>query len=123
MKFLLDMNLSPTWVDFLVTEGFEAIHWARIGPRHASDTELMLWAAEHGHIVVTCDLDFPALLAATQRSRPSVIVIRSDILTPHAIGSVLLNAIRVAQLELSRGAILSLDARRARLRILPLGSA
>ena len=82
----------------------------------------MLWAAEHGHIVVTCDLDFPALLAATQRTRPSVIVIRSDILTPRAIGSVLLNAIRVAQLELSRGAVLSLDVRRARLRILPLGS-
>jgi predicted nuclease of predicted toxin-antitoxin system len=29
MRILLDMNLSPTWVGFLMQEGFEAVHWAR----------------------------------------------------------------------------------------------
>jgi len=25
------MNLSPEWVDILINEGFEAVHWHKIG--------------------------------------------------------------------------------------------
>jgi predicted nuclease of predicted toxin-antitoxin system len=31
MKILIDMNLSPLWVRFLVTDGIEAVHWSAIG--------------------------------------------------------------------------------------------
>jgi len=31
MKLLLDMNLSPRWVDLLCAAGFEAAHWAALG--------------------------------------------------------------------------------------------
>lgn len=31
MKILIDMNLSPTWVQFLVAQGIEAVHWFTIG--------------------------------------------------------------------------------------------
>ena len=31
MKLLVDMNLSPSWVDRLVRHGFEAVHWSTIG--------------------------------------------------------------------------------------------
>jgi predicted nuclease of predicted toxin-antitoxin system len=51
-------------------------------------------AAANDHIVVTCDLDFAAILAATRRNRPSVLQIRSDILTPERIGPTVLIAIR-----------------------------
>lgn len=27
MRFLVDMNLSPRWVDFLAAAGCEAVHW------------------------------------------------------------------------------------------------
>ena len=120
MKLLVDMNLSPAWIEFLAGEGFEAAHWSTIGASTASDGELMHWAAEHGYIVLTCDLDFAAILAATQRKYPSVILIRSDILSPRLIGPAVLAAVRQARSELTGGAILSLDAKRARLRILPL---
>lgn len=70
--------------------------------------------------MLTADLDFPAILAANARQRPSVILIRSDILTTDALGSILLAAIQQAQAELNAGAIVSLDARKARLRLLPL---
>jgi predicted nuclease of predicted toxin-antitoxin system len=120
MKFLIDMNLSPAWVELFVAAGFEAIHWLKIGPQDASDLELMTWAAANDHIVVTCDLDFAAILAATRRNRPSVLQIRSDILTPERIGPAVLIAIRQMRQELQDGPILSLDTARARLRILPL---
>lgn len=119
MKFLVDMNLSPGWIDLLAKEGFEAIHWSSIGRGNESDAELMRWAAEHAHVVLTADLDFSAMLAATQRRQPSVIQVRADVPTPAAVGEAVLSAIRQAHDELKSGAIMSVDASRARLRILP----
>ena len=66
MKVLVDMNLSPGWVSFLAEAGFEAVHWTEIGSPTATDSELMAWAAKNDHIVLTADLDFGAILAATQ---------------------------------------------------------
>lgn len=28
MKFLIDMNLSPDWINVLTKEGWEAVHWS-----------------------------------------------------------------------------------------------
>ena len=119
MKILVDMNLSPGWIDFLVKAGIEAVHWSKVGPGNASDSELMRWAAANGHVVLTCDLDFGAILAATQRRRPSVLQVRGPLLTPQAIGGAVVGAIRQTERELADGAVVSVDASRARLRILP----
>lgn len=120
MKLLVDMNLSPVWVSFLAEAGFEAVHWSDIGTAEAADAELMLWAVEHECVVLTADLDFGAILAATRGVRPSVIQLRSDILTPYAVGGTVVVALRQAQQELLDGALVSVDPARARLRILPL---
>ena len=122
MKFLVDMNLSPGWIDFLVNSGFEARHWSTVGRGDETDAELMRWAGEHAHIVLTADLDFGAILAATQRRGPSVIQIRTDIPTPAAAGEKVLSAIRQARAELESGAVLSVDTERARLRVLPFNT-
>jgi predicted nuclease of predicted toxin-antitoxin system len=120
MKVLVDMNLSPAWVSLLAEAGFEAIHWSDVGAANAPDDELLIWAAEHGCIVLTADLDFGAILAAARTTRPSVVQVRSDILTPQAIGGKVMAAMRQAREELLEGALISVDAARARLRILPL---
>jgi predicted nuclease of predicted toxin-antitoxin system len=70
---------------------------------------------------LTADLDFGAILAATQARRPSVVQVRGDILAPRVIGGAVLTALRQARQELLDGALISVDAARARLRILPLG--
>jgi predicted nuclease of predicted toxin-antitoxin system len=120
MKILIDMNLSPRWVGFLVEAGFEAVHWSKVGPGDAHDSDVMQWAAKHDYIVLTSDLDFGAILAATQGLRPSVLQLRSDFLGPDLIGATVLAAIRQTRQELSSGALVSIDAARARLRVLPL---
>jgi predicted nuclease of predicted toxin-antitoxin system len=114
------MNLSPSWVELLTRAGEEAVHWSRVGAANASDRELMQWAAEHGYVVLTADLDFAAILAATGRHRPSVVQLRSDLLTPDAVGTVVLSAFDQLRSELAAGAIISIDAARARIRLLPL---
>jgi predicted nuclease of predicted toxin-antitoxin system len=120
MKILVDMNLSPGWVDFLIAAGFEAVHWSKIGASDANDSDVMQWAATYSHVVLTCDLDFGAILAATQGRSPSVLLLRSDLLAPEFLGPTVLAAIHQAQQELSSGALVSIDTARARLRLLPL---
>ena len=120
MKFLIDMNLSPLWAAFLHQAGFEAVHWSAIVKPDAPDFELMTWAAAHRCILLTNDLDFSAILAATNAQLPSVVQIRSDYLNPDGIGRQLLAALAQARDDLNTGALLSVDISKARLRILPM---
>lgn len=120
MRFLVDMNLSPTWVMFLQAAGLEAVHWSAVGAANASDRVLMEWAAAREYVVLTNDLDFLAILAASQRRKPSVVQIRADLLTPSTIGAGVLHAIAQTRQELMDGALISIDPERARIRILPL---
>jgi predicted nuclease of predicted toxin-antitoxin system len=120
MKLLVDMNLSPRWVDLFIGAGLEAAHWAALGLRTASDAEIMSYARTHDYVVLTHDLDFGAILAATQGQKPSVVQIRADDVNPEAIGPSVLSAIGQAAAELESGALLTVDPDRARLRILPL---
>lgn len=48
MKFLVDLNLSPQWVDELNRHGIEATHWALVGDLRAPDSVIMQWAAANG---------------------------------------------------------------------------
>jgi predicted nuclease of predicted toxin-antitoxin system len=122
MKLLLDMNLSPRWAEVLQVAGFEAVHWSEVGRADSPDRDVMNWAAERGFVVVTADLDFPAILAASRSGRPSVILIRSDNLAPGRLIGALSEAIRAAKSQLDAGAVMSLDAGRSRIRLLPLPS-
>jgi pimeloyl-ACP methyl ester carboxylesterase len=64
--------------------------------------------------------DFAEILAATRRRRPSVLQIRSDRLSPAAIGTVFLRAVDQTRDDLANGALISVDPQRTRVRILPL---
>lgn len=59
------MNLSPKWVAALQNAGWQAVHWSTVGNPRATDNEIMNWAASNEFIVLTHDLDFGSLLAAT----------------------------------------------------------
>ena len=120
MKLLVDMNLSSRWIALLTNSGFEALHWSTVGQANARDTEIMAWAAANGYIVVTHDLDFSAILAATQGVAPSVVQVRAEDVSPDVIGPKIARALHQMQAELEAGALLSIDDRTTRLRLLPL---
>lgn len=44
MRFLIDMNLSPDWVDFLASAGVEAVHSSTLGDRCAPESEILAFA-------------------------------------------------------------------------------
>jgi predicted nuclease of predicted toxin-antitoxin system len=120
MKFLIDMNLSPRWVEVLQSEGWDSVHWSEIGQPDATDSELMEWAREHGRVVLTHDLDFGAMLAATQATSPSVAQIRTQDVRPESLAPLLILVLRRYENELTEGALLIADRSRSRVRILPL---
>ncbi|OGP71427.1 MAG: hypothetical protein A2Y80_04950 [Deltaproteobacteria bacterium RBG_13_58_19] len=119
MKILIDMNLPPRWVQVFAAESWEALHWSEVGAPTASDREIMAWAGDKGYVVFTHDLDFSALLAATQGEGPSVIQVRTQNVLPEAIGTLVINAMKQFQHELEKGALITIDPHRARSRILP----
>lgn len=120
MRVLLDMNLSPRWVGAFENAGIEAAHWSTLGPGNATDREILAYAKTQGYVVLTHDLDFSAILAASQGEGPSVVQIRSDDPSPDKLSSVVVNALRQMAAELDAGALMTIDPGRTRLRLLPL---
>jgi len=120
MKILIDMNLPPRWVQVFAKVGWEAVHWSQVGAPTASDREIMTWARENRYAVFTHDLDFSALLATTQGAGPSVIQVRTQNILPEATGKLVIDSLERFRSELDKGAIITIDPRRARVRILPL---
>ncbi len=120
MRFLIDMNLSPEWVEVFHRHDWAAVHWSSIGDPRASDRILMDWARVNGYIVFTNDLDFGAILAVTHAEGPSVIQVRAQDVTPDHLEGILLRALHQHGALLERGALVILDEVKTRARILPL---
>lgn len=123
MKLVVDMNLSPRWVSVLGDAGIEAAHWSTLGDPKASDSEIMAYAKANRYVVLTHDLDFGTILAATGGDKPSVVQIRSEDVSPDVIGKPVIEALRQMTSELERGALLSFNPNHMRVRILPLQKA
>ena len=103
MKLLIDMNLSPRWVEVFRAAKFEAA-----------------FADQHNCVVVTNDLDFGDMLTANNGHKPSVVQIRSDELRPEFIARQVIAALTQMRAELAEGALVTVDPQRTRLRLLPL---
>ncbi len=121
MNIVIDMNLSPQWVEVFVEKGHRAIHWSEVGATNATDQEIMKWARSNTFIVFTHDLDFGTILANTDAYGPSVIQVRTQDTAPKAIAHAGLTALTRFEESLTTGAIVTIDEKRARARILPLG--
>lgn len=120
MKILLDMNLSPDWVDVLAKHDISVVHWSTVGDPRAEDTEIIDWARTNDYIVFTHDLDFGTMLALTGAESPSVIQVRTQDVTPAHLETIVLEVLRNHKLLLESGALIVLDEGRERVRILPL---
>ncbi|MDZ4842069.1 MAG: DUF5615 family PIN-like protein [Hyphomicrobium aestuarii] len=120
IRVVVDMNLSPDWARVLSEAGFEAVHWRNVGHPNAADSVIMSWAREHNYVVFTHDLDFGTLLAVGGDATPSVLQIRAQDVLPKAMAAVVLQALHQFEGELTTGALVVVDERRSRVRLLPI---
>ena len=123
MRFLVDMNLSPKWVSALERSGIEAKHWSVIGRAYASDPEIMAYAKEHDFIVLTNDLDFGSILAATGGDAPSVVQLRTDDCRVESIGKLVIKSIVQVEDQLVAGALVTIETTKLRITSLPIEGA
>ncbi|MCX6641064.1 MAG: DUF5615 family PIN-like protein [bacterium] len=120
MKILIDMNLSPDWVEVFNHEGWQSVHWRDVGNPQATDVEIMAWARTNGSIVFTNDLDFGLLLAMTHECGPSVIQVRTQNVLPATLARRLIKTIQLFEQKLNEGTLITLDERKNRIRVLPI---
>ncbi len=120
VPIVVDMNLSVEWVDELAQHGWTAVHWSSVGDPRADDSVIMAWARANGHVVFTHDLDFGTALALTHASGPSVLQVRGQNVLPEHMGPVVIAALRQHDAALAAGALVVVEERKSRVRVLPL---
>lgn len=123
MRFLVDNALSPVVAATLSAEGHDAVHVRDYGMQTATDEEIILKAAAEDRIVVSADTDFAAILAVRDASGPSLILFRSNAdRRPLRQAATILRNLPSIEGHLQRGAIVTVEAARIRVRQLPIGS-
>ena len=120
VPLVIDMNLSPEWVTELAAHGWSAVHWSTVGGPTAEDAVIMAWARANRHVVFSHDLDFGTMLALTHAVGPSVLQVRAQSTLPEDIGPMVIAALRKHDAELAAGALVVVDPKKSRIRLLPL---
>ncbi len=121
MRFLLDQNLPPLLVDLLADAGHDVVHVQSLGMHAADDNEILQVAFDDSRVIVSADTDFGDLLASSNASGPSILLLRRQDRRRAAelAALILANLDEVAE-DLDSGAIVVLGQQRIRVRRLPV---
>ncbi|MCC6764081.1 MAG: DUF5615 family PIN-like protein [Deltaproteobacteria bacterium] len=119
MKFLADLNIAPRTVLALRQQGFDIVRLDEVKLAHATDEAIVAYARAHGHVVVTQDLDFSAIVALSGLSAPSILSLRLGSAKADAVTERLSTILPNIQNDLANGAIVTVDDR-IRIRSLPI---
>jgi predicted nuclease of predicted toxin-antitoxin system len=114
------MGISPKTATFLIQSGHEASHLVSEGLERLPDPKILGKARREQAVLLTHDLDFADLLAASGDSLPSVIIFRLRAMRPQIVNRYLEMILKEYEAILRQGAILSVTDARIRARALPL---
>lgn len=114
------MNLSPGWTAFFLSNDIIAVHWSSVGKATDPDSLIFEYARDNQFVVFTNDLDFGAILAATNAQYPSVFQVRTQNLLPEIIGNTVVECLRQYRNYLEEGSLVTLLGEKSKVRILPL---
>jgi len=120
MKFLADMGISPRVVDELRQKGYDAVHLQEQGLGRMLDPGILRKAQDEGRVLLTHDLDFGELLAASGGDLPSVIIFRLKDMRAPNVSLYLFNLLAQQSEALEKGAICSVTEHKVRIRALPI---
>ncbi len=120
MRFVADMGISPRVVAALRERGHEAIHLQEQGLGRLPDSEILAKARTEGRVLLTHDLDFGELLAASGGELPSVIIFRLRDMRADNVNFHLFSILEKQSAALEKGVVCSVSERKVRIRTLPL---
>jgi predicted nuclease of predicted toxin-antitoxin system len=122
MRFLADMGVSKQVVEWLRTNGHDAIHLRDEGLQRLPNGEIFQKAGHEQRIVLTFDLDFGEILAGSGGQIVSVILFRLRNTRTGFVIRRLGDVLSTSSAELAQGAIIIVEDGRHRVRTLPIGS-
>jgi predicted nuclease of predicted toxin-antitoxin system len=120
MKFLADMGISPRVTEALRQKGHDAVHLAELGLIRMLDGDILKKALQESRVVLTHDLGFGELLAASGGTLPSVIIFRLQDMRPANVSKHLFSIINQQSDTLNQGVIISVTENKIRVRTLPI---
>jgi predicted nuclease of predicted toxin-antitoxin system len=121
VRFLADMGISPHTVNFLQGLGYDAVHLHAQGLDRLQDPDILEKARDEGRVLLTHDLDFGELVAASGARLPSVVLFRLRNMRPDRVNHYLQSMISQYGDLLEQGAFISLTEGQTRVRTLPIG--
>jgi len=121
LRLLLDMNLPPSLRGTLEKFGYAAAHVRELGLQAAADEALVVIARQRGDVIVTNDLDFTRILAVDGATSPSLLLFRVGNIHPSQFAVLLQQHLPRVTGDLLRGAIVVIEHRAVRIRLLPVG--
>jgi predicted nuclease of predicted toxin-antitoxin system len=114
------MNLSPKMATQLSELGMNAMHWSSLGKPNAKDVELLSYARTNGYVILTSDIDFAILSSQTKARKPSIALVRLQEIILERDAPLIYAALIQHEGALANGAIVSIDLKRTRVRMLPV---
>lgn len=120
MQLLLDMGVSRLLIPRLIALGYPSVHLVDEGLSRLPDAEILEKARAEGRVVITHDLDFAELTAASRERLPSVILLRLRNMRPEMVLLHLQKALARCAAALEAGAIVSVSENLLRVRELPV---
>ncbi len=113
MRIVVDANLPPEIVDFLIEQGHDAVYSATLLSSRSPDTDVVARAAEEGRILLTRDLGIAEIILNSGRRVPSLITMRLGSSSTEILVQALAS---LAALEepLLHGALVTIDEKGAR---------
>ena len=120
LRFLIDMNLPSKTVTNLQQQDWDVSRVSQVLPMDAEDSEILEFARQQNRVIITQDLDFSSLLALGGYKKPSLITFRLSMPDSETITRKLLDIVPHIEDELAESCALTIDARRVRIRRLPI---
>src|SRR5689334_993978 len=114
------MGISRHVVKSLRLKGHDALHLLDLRLSRAEDTEIIEFVQRDNRIILTHDLDFGTLMAASKQQLPSIVIFRLTDMQPDNVNQYLEAILSQHSDVLLTGAALSISDYRIRVRRLPI---
>jgi len=122
VRFLADMGVSQGVVEWLRSAGHDAMHLRDEGLHRIANGDILQKGFSEHRVVLTFDLDFGEIVAASEGRVVSVVLFRLHNTRAAHVIERLRRVLEQSSAELQLGAIIVVEEGRHRVRRLPIGT-
>lgn len=122
MRFLADMGVAISVVEWLRNQGHDALHLREEGLYRLPDDQIFRKAVAEKRAVLTFDLDFGEIVAFSGREKVSVLLFRLQNTRAPRVIERLKVVLQETGPALEQGAVVVVEEARFRIRRLPIGT-